>query len=1086
MIERLSALRDARWLPSFLLLCAALILIWLVGPRIAIDGRPLFAAPAMRLGVAIALVLSWCAWQAGRWALGRLDIRLAPAETTEDTSDEARAEAEHLARIRQEDREVRRRLKARTLGELPRYLLLGAPGAGKQALLQQAGLPTHASIGTRPCTWHFCERLVLLAAEPGLPAGAWTRLLRPLGLFRRRRMFHGVVLVISAAELLRGDAAARLRSAAEWRDMLKALLQPLGPSTPVYLVVTHCDALVGFHACFGAMPAHQRAQIWGLNLPLTGQDPASTALEALPPGLDSLTARLHDNVLERLQTLRDKDERARLLGFPLQFAGLGQRVRLWTEAVCAHSRHHPDIRLRGLYFTSARQSGTSVQPWPGTVAHAADVPGPQVAPSRLDYFTAPLFTRVLLPEAGLADLALRRSPRARRWRVALACTGLALLAGLALLLLADRFDQQQQWLRRAGQYTANVNALARRGIDLARPQSMLPLLDASARREPSAPDWPALFWRKDAARLDALQADTRRRVLHQTFAPYVAAALARQMDTARLSPIERYQALRLYLMLADPARLDTTALRDWLRQDLATRAGGAEAGLKRHAEDWIRAANRDEGIVPDTGLVERTRNALSSAPRAPMWWNRLEARLAEAMPGQLTLGQMAGPGAGLVLSSKSGQGLSSGVPLRFTQAGYLRYLRLRDRLLDGPGGPSWVLGMSIPASVSNAEKRELDALYFAAYIKAWDAMLNDVTLSPLDSRQGSAQSLRLLAGPDSPLRRFLLEANRQTRFAPGHPVTEHFSGLQAALTPPPGSKQTALDAVQARLAESATYMDAVQNALQHGMQPPADNDAFGKLMDNARTFPAPLGNLLQGMVRQSGETQRTQLTGAWQTRVAAFCHKALDQRFPFSPRADAEVTLDDFTRLFRPGGLIDEFFQKNLAAQVDTRGPRWRLRTPSASTLSPAALHMFQRAAAIRDAFFPDGGNSVSVGFDVTPERLSTGSARMRLNVGGQSMSYAHGPILTTGFKWPGGPTASTRLEVATSADGPGDTLEYQGAWSLFRLIRKATLQKQTPDRFLLHFTLRDAQVTLRVNARSVNNPFNPALLQGFRCSDAL
>jgi type VI secretion system protein ImpL len=1090
MIERLTALRSARWFPSFLLLCAGLIVIWFVGPRIAIDGRPLFAPASVRIGMMSILLLGWCCWHVGRWATSKIDIRLATPPADEADSAENAILAELQAQIVRDDALARRRLRRRSLRGQPRYLLLGEPGVGKHALLQQTGLGVDQPLGMPPCSWYFGERATVLATEPGLPDKAWQRLLRPLGFFRRQRLFNGVVFALDATTILQATDRDRQNRTIAQRDLLRAILRRLGPSTPVYLVITHCDALAGFHAYFGDMPAPQRAQPWGLNLPLTDPERAATANDAIPAGLDRLTGRLHAGVIDRLQALADKDDRARLIGFPLQFAGLGQRVLQWVEAVCAHSHHYPDIRLRGFYFTSTRQQGMALQPWQGELALSLDPADSAVPSSRLAYFTAGLLDRVLLPEADLATRS-RLSQRAQRWRLVLAGTGLLLVGALALHGIFEQFDRQRVRLIGARQYGERINILARQGVNLARPQSMLPLLDATAASDDApAPFWPVVFWRKDAARLDTWQADGRRRILRQTFSPYVMSRLASRLDDAQTGPVDRYQALRLYLMLGDPARLDGVALRDWLVRDLSGQgqtAGTSEEDerLWRHAEAWVRQAGQDEGLVPDAHLVERARKALAVAPRAPMWWGRLDARLAETVPGQLTLGQMAGRGAGLVLTSKSGQALSSGVPLRFTQAGYTRYLQLRDTLINGPAGPDWVLGTRIPPHRLDTEKQELDALYFSAYIQAWDTLLADVTLSPLDNRQDSGQSLRLLASPDSPLRRFLIEAGKQTRFSPDNPITQHFSGLQTALTAPPGSKQTALDAVQAQLGQSAAYMDATQSALQHGMPPPVD-DALGKLRANADAYPAPLGTLLQGLVRQSGETQRLALTTLWQNKVVSFCRRALDHRFPFAANADAEVTLDDFSRLFRPGGLIDDFFQKNLASQVDSRGGRWRLRPSAAPSLTPAALQMFQRAAAIRDAFFPDGGNTLAIGFDLIPDSLDAGSARMRIDMNGQTLRYAHGPVLATEFKWPGSAPQMTRVELASADNGQGGSLEYRGAWGMFRLIRQAAPERLAADSLLLHLSLHGQSATVRLNAHSVNNPFDPNLLQGFRCNQTL
>ena len=79
--------------------------------------------------------------------------------------------------------------------------------------------------------------------------------------------------------------------------------------------------------------------------------------------------------------------------------------------------------------------------------------------------------------------------------------------------------------------------------------------------------------------------------------------------------------------------------------------------------------------------------------------------------------------------------------------------------------------------------------------------------------------------------------------------------------------------------------------------------------------------------------------------------------------------------LFAPNGIFDKFFTADLAPLADTskRDWTWRQDHPLARTLSPATLREFQRAAQIRDAFFPTGGNMPSLNISVTPPALASG-----------------------------------------------------------------------------------------------------------------
>jgi type VI secretion system protein ImpL len=79
--------------------------------------------------------------------------------------------------------------------------------------------------------------------------------------------------------------------------------------------------------------------------------------------------------------------------------------------------------------------------------------------------------------------------------------------------------------------------------------------------------------------------------------------------------------------------------------------------------------------------------------------------------------------------------------------------------------------------------------------------------------------------------------------------------------------------------------------------------------------------------------QHGQAAGAAQENIkravsgsASFCAKAIDGKYPFA-RAGGDVLLDDFNKVFSPGGQLDAFFAGNLAQFVDTpTGRDWGVR----------------------------------------------------------------------------------------------------------------------------------------------------------------
>ena len=55
----------------------------------------------------------------------------------------------------------------------------------------------------------------------------------------------------------------------------------------------------------------------------------------------------------------------------------------------------------------------------------------------------------------------------------------------------------------------------------------------------------------------------------------------------------------------------------------------------------------------------------------------------------------------------------------------------------------------------------------------------------------------------------------------------------------------------------------------------------------------------------TSDSTRTGLNARWQSTILPFCEQALADRYPFNRRAQADVAVADFQKLFGPAGLID-------------------------------------------------------------------------------------------------------------------------------------------------------------------------------------
>ncbi|AXA90531.1 type VI secretion system membrane subunit TssM [Massilia sp. YMA4] len=1160
-----------RWLikPPVLALLGVLLLalvIWFEAPLVSFDGHAPFAPERVRWYWIAALLVLWALWFGGKLLVVKLaNLRLLESLAAQQKAapDQPKAEvAAELAQLNQRMREALAVLrKSRTGGrgglyQLPWYMIIGAPGTGKTTALTRSGLkfPLAGSMGpgaiggiggTRNCEWWFTDEAVLLdtagrytTQDSDAPAdhAAWTGFLQLLRRHRRRRPINGVILALSLTDVLRRDEAGRAAHVAALRARLKELHEQLGLRFPVYVLVTKCDLLAGFVEFFDHLSREERGQVWGMTFPTDG------SLAAFPAEFDLLEQRLQARVLARMQQERDPERRALVYRFPQQFAAMREALGTMLNEVFEPNRYEQQALLRGVYFSSGTQEGTPLDRVMSALAASFGVGCQALAPHGAagaaqpegrSYFLTRVLRDVMFPEAQLAGVN-RTVERRRQW---LQWGG---LGAAALLFLLTAAAMLRSYLRN----DAYVREMASRGADLARRVAAggpaLPVLDAArtlpggyAERE-QAPPWSMRFGLYQGDKLGEAARIAYRRLLQEMLLPRVQQRMEERLRRGNAGDMDAlYETLRVYLMLGDPGHFDSASIAGWLAWDNPrAQADLGEPGLRAlsaHQEALLETL-REGQVLPqlDQDLVGASRLALAQMSLEQRVYASLKRRVMASGLPEFSAVSAGGPTAASVLTRRSGAPLTRGVNGMFTLAGHARFVEASQAALANVAAERWVLARQEAATGDEAGMRQaMLQLYYDDYIKAWDALLADVTVRPFDTLEQGARMANLLGGADSPLRKFLMATSRETTLtaaakpaaagagagvaaklgdytkrlqgllgneAPAaaapteHPVDAHFAALHqlTAGTPPP------LDAALQTLKDVAVYLDAAAAAKRSGTPPPPA-DALARVRLEADGKPEPLAAVLKtidsGGAGLASGGERERLNTLWRAGPATFCRQAVAGRYPIVRSATADIPAEDFGKLFAPGGLIDDFFQKNLAQYVDMGGSQWRWR-PTASNgnlgISQAALDEFQRAARIRDAWFGAGGRLASLRFTLRPLSLDPALSKLTLDIDGQPLVVAPGALAAGTFQLPSG-KGSGQVQLEAVPVSSHSTLRREGPWAWLRMLDAASVEQTgQSERYKVTFDVNGRRAVFEMTASSVVNPFRRGVLEQFRCVDSL
>jgi len=1107
--------------PALLAALALALLVWFAGPLVAIAGHtPLASSAARSIGIGLLLTALLLHRLAPRLRSAGWLRRTRLADTEPDEIDRLRQRLRQAIEVLRRSELARRQRgwawlaglgRRRYLSELPWYLWLGAPGSGKTSALRHSGLRfplITAADGqkndpagtTHDGDWYFSDEAVLIDSagrytsqdhNPVADAQGWHGLLGLLRECRPRQPLNGVLVTISIETLLTPATDAASRQADALRARLQELHARLDARLPIYLLVTQVDRVAGFREFFSTLDPQAREQVWGCTWPAT----AATGLPAdLQAQLAALRQRLQKRITIRLQEESVPERRTAIAGFDQQFAALERALAPLLERMLATSAYAEPFLVRGLYFCSAKQQGQTIDPLVRDLDNAFGLDRhdpPELTGSAQSFFLTRLLREVVFAEQHVGGIRLERERRRR-----LAYFGMLALLGLAsaALLLAWSWSYT-----RHGRYLAWVNAAVPAAQALVERGAAAPLDDLAPRlaalesvagittspTHPAAPIGIGLF---QGDSLDAAARQAHQTLLRELLLPWVNARIEEQLRGAnRHEPEFSYEALKAYLMLHQPRHFDAAALAVWIRRDLSdgpTRELTAEQRLllERQFDQLLAAGPLTPATPPDPALLEQARQPLRQHGLAQRIQARLQRHLDDGRFPAFNIERVAGPTAASVFSRRSGKPLADGPSGLYTRAGYeLGFQRQVEALATQLGAEQgWVLGGDAVAA-SRELIDEVRRLYLADYARAWEHLLADLSLAPADNLARSVELARLLSGPQSPLPRLLAAIAHETRLEQAL-VDERFQPLHALVAGGPEAPMTRqllplFDAVHLQLAAS-------EAALREQASPPT-SDALTRIAAEAARWPDPARGLLQRLVaagtgQSLADTQR-RLSAAVASQVGEFCRRALEDRYPFVRTSTRDVTREDFERLFAPGGLLDDFFQKQLAPHVDTSTRPWRYKALAQRTADGAGhLAQFQRAAAIRDAFF----HSNAPRLDWKLIELDPAVSQLRLEIDGQTLLFGPGQPGSQSINWPARAGGSgARLQFLPT----GPDLAAEGPWALLRLLQQAhTEAPAAAEKLQIGFTSNGLHARFELSAASVQNPLRLRELSEFRCPQGL
>ena len=891
---KLGAILRRTWVWSLLLVLLLAVLVWFVGPLLAVNDHRFWESSSSRLLSISVLFLGW--GLAMVFASWRASARKKRDAEDQDVQEQLRRDGligEEQQELRHRFKQALRTLKTSSLyrgrsekwrSELPWYLLIGPQGSGKTSLLDFSGLdfPLNRSeqqrltkdvSGTRYADWYFADHAVLIDTagrylsqpDAAVDGSAWDTL---LGLLRKRRArpLNGVLVNLPVDQLLGGNELELENLARQTRQRLHEIHQRLNVDVPVYLVLSKADRILGFDEFFDQLSREESDQVLGASF---RKEQNGSDAQVVREEFEELLRRLNSQVIMRMHQERDTQRRGRILDFPHQLGQIGERLSLFIELAFAGNRYQRASQLRGFYLTSAPQLREGLDPLTAGIGRQLGLASsalPTLRSGRARFINQ-LLSRVIFPEAELAGLdqrEVRRIDWGQRALYAGAFGCLVLFGGAWALNFSSNHERLEQ-LRDIAQTLGGERKTIEAEDEALR---TLKVLDGSYAATQVFPPRDDVSWLRrgglyQGEAVDPTLHDAYRRDLETLLLPRVGRQLEAQIRANLNDREQLLGSLRAYLMLNLAERRDAAFLKDWLAADWSLRHGGnavAQQGLNTHFSRLL-----EESFVPyqlNDSLVAKARAQLRSESLAAVVYRMLRDQ-ARNLP-DYRLNTQLGPQASLFV------GGDYAIPGFYTQRGYNKlFVAQGAELVSEILRDNWVLGEGDSLSAKDLGRLlvEMEQLYFRDYATHWSEAIAQLNILPAGSAAEGAAQLAGLTAANSPLLQLLLAVRENTRFA----------GLADA-TAEAGDLADAAQNAGGKLGKAAKLATAAAEQAQAALLKNVPDTARKTL---ERRF-APLHQLLDENGATGPElTASLQALDALQLQLAALAHASAPEQAAF-------------------------------------------------------------------------------------------------------------------------------------------------------------------------------------------------------------
>lgn len=959
-------------------------------------------------------------------------------------------------------KKILQQLKPQT-NNLSFVIVTGKKEQGKSSLLKQSNMEEAAIVGDQEAKIYYNQQGILLELGE-----TWLRksknllqnTLKQLNKCNRYLKITGLILCVDVNDLLINEPSQFIEQRKAHLQLLERFAINLGYAVELAVVCTKMDTLAGFTEFYQTDHATDLSKPLGFSLDCSNQ--SNKKMELYSTRFAQLLEQVSQQVIAKMHPARTTVKRSLIREFPLQLSSLRGPIHALIKGISPKL-----FNLHSIYFTSAEQGGVSVDRLNKKIKHEYALIVQDTFPQATNY-------RAYFVEGALKTIQEQsaRAPQKHAFSQKPVIAAAASLAGLCLVFLSYSHFKTASLLDAASKELLTYDTLISQGL---RNNQALYHLSKAANKinhiGSNALSLPTVHQLKNGLHSNA------QHQLYSEFLPSITQQLEQVISDPSHTPLERYNALKIYLMFAQKEHLSKPAVKDWFAKAWK-QASGVDSSKQLILLDQI--LNNSMQVSIKQQVISDARNYLNALPASYLYYSLAK----EYFPVE----EEAIAIEGFTLATNK-------LPVYFTRSGFDKTLAAIPNIASNLQAENWVLARQDLAQLPEM----LTQAYCFNYVTWWQNFIKkSQPLHYQDYEQG--RQVTQILGRVNAFEKLLSIIQAQTKpdllntaSLFNQQIASQFTELHLMSASSNKEINVKIKELGQFIATLTVVNDGGKTAftitktrfLNDGAA-----DPISSLFSQARQSPEPLKtwtNQLAGdawslLIKDS----RHYINQQWQQTVYNEFRNTIANRYPFDPNQTNEINMADFNRFFSSHGIMNNFTEQYIKPFLDTSTAEWKPKAVNEFVLpiSDETLDALIRANIITNMFFPDHTDESKISFSLQKISLDPVVSSLSLEIGETKLMDTQGSESATEFTWPQ-KNATLTLD---SIEGNHYKLAEQGTWALFKLLEKVNVlvDEQDSSNLQILFEVNSNSGRYLLKTSNKVNPFTPGILNGFNLTEAV